>query len=387
MIRFWFKLFYAVKFAGIGVFMPYMVMYFIRKDLTSAQVGSLMALTTLAGTIVQPVWGIISDKFNMTRLLVTIGCWTTSGFVLAFTWTDRFEYLVVIVVLTSIVNAPVHANVAALALSHLESRGKQQEFGKLRLWGSIGFIVATAVAGGLFFEDNLTMTVYLYSGSLLVLGLISFQLPDRHISTDVQWIDGLRLLTDDRQLRLFLLGIICVGITVGISDQYLVVYMNELNASAWIVGSTVAVTAVPEIPLMNYAETFIRKWGLRITYIAGISALPVRWLFNLLVTDPNIALPVQALHGVAMTALLAVGVTYIDNILPKTLRASGQAIYSTSLYGLGPSIGLFIAGLLMSSGSTQPLWILCLIVGVIGCVIINNAMRLRGESLLTKLPH
>ena len=378
MIRFWFKLFYTVKFAGIGIFMPYMVMYFIRKDLTSVQVGSLMALATLAGIIVQPVWGIISDKYNVTRLLVTIGCWTTSGFVLSFTLTDRFEYLVAIVVLSSILNAPVHSNVAALALSHLEIREKQEEFGKFRLWGSIGFIVATAIGGGLFFEDNLTTTVYLYSGSLLVLGLISFKLPDRHLSTDVQWLDGLRLLSDNRQLRLFLLGVICVGITVGISDQYLVVYMTELKSSAWIIGATIAVTAVPEIPLMNYIQTFTRKWGLRITYIAGISALPVRWLCNILVTEPNIALPVQALHGVAMSALLAVGVIYIDNILPKTLRASGQAIYSTSLYGLGPSIGLFIAGLLMGSGSTKSLWILCLIAGIIGCVLINHAMRLRN---------
>ena len=378
MIRFWFKLFYAVKFAGIGVFMPYMVMYLIRKDLNNIQVGYLMSFTTLTAIIVQPVWGIISDKFNITRLLVTIGCWTTCVFVLGFTLTDRFEYLVIIIVLSSILNAPIHSNVAALALSHLESRGKQEEFGKFRLWGSIGFIVATAISGGLFFEDNLTITVYLYSGSLLVLGLISLRLPDRHISTDVQWIDGLRLLADNRQLRLFLVGIIFVGITVGISDQYLVIYMNELNASAWIVGATIAVTAVPEIPLMNYAETFIRKWGLRLTYIAAISALPVRWLFNILVTDPNIALPVQALHGVAMSALLAVGVIYIDNVLPKTLRASGQAIYSTSLYGLGPSIGLFIAGLLMDSGTTKSLWLLCLFVGLTGCIIINNAMRLES---------
>ena len=378
MIRFWFKLFYAVKFAGIGVFMPYMVMYLIRKDLNNIQVGYLMSFTTLTAIIVQPVWGIISDKFNITRLLVTIGCWTTCVFVLGFTLTDRFEYLVIIIVLSSILNAPIHSNVAALALSHLESRGKQEEFGKFRLWGSIGFIVATAISGGLFFEDNLTITVYLYSGSLLVLGLISLRLPDRHISTDVQWIDGLRLLADNRQLRLFLVGVIFVGITVGISDQYLVIYMNELNASAWIVGATIAVTAVPEIPLMNYAETFIRKWGLRLTYIAAISALPVRWLFNILVTDPNIALPVQALHGVAMSALLAVGVIYIDNVLPKTLRASGQAIYSTSLYGLGPSIGLFIAGLLMDSGTTKSLWLLCLFVGLTGCIIINNAMRLES---------
>ena len=380
MIRFWFKLFYAVKFVGVGMFAPYVAMYFIRKDLTSVQAGSLVALVSFVGFIAQPVWGIISDKFNVTRLLVTVSCWTTSGIVLTYTLTDKFEYLVAIVTLFSIMRAPLHANVAALALNHLELRGKREEYGKFRLWGSIGFIIATIISGGLFFEDNLTTAIYVFSGSLIVLGFVSLKLPDRHVTTDVQWRDGLRLITDNPQLRLFLLGIICVGITLGVADQYLVVYLDELNASAWIVGVTVAATAFPEIPIMSYAGTLIRKWGLRITYIVGISVLPVRWLFNMLVADPNIALPAQALHGVAMGVLLSVGVIYIDNILPKSFRASGQALYLSSLYGLGPSIGLFLAGLLMSSGSTRPLWILCLVAGSIGCYIINSAMRLRNTQ-------
>ncbi len=216
MIRFWFKLFYAVEFVGVGVFMPYIAMYFIRKDLTSSEVGYLLALTPFAGFIVQPVWGVISDKLNVTRLLVTIGCWATSVLVLAFTVTDRFEYLVLVVVLMSILRAPIHPNVAALALAHLEERGKQDEYGKFRLWGSIGFVVATIFAGGLLFEDNLTLTIYIYAGTMLILGAISFKLPDRHVSTEVQWRDGLRLLVDHRELRLFLLGIICVGLTLSL---------------------------------------------------------------------------------------------------------------------------------------------------------------------------
>ena len=283
--------------------------------------------------------------------------------------------------LLSILRAPIHPNVAALALAHLEERGKQDEYGKFRLWGSIGFVVATIFAGGLLFEDNLTLTIYIYAGTMLILGAISFKLPDRHVSTEVQWRDGLRLLVDHRELRLFLLGIICVGLTLGITNQYLVVYMNELDASAWMIGATVAVSALPEIPIMSYAETFIRKWGLRLTYVIGIIALPIRWLCNMLVTDPNIALPVQALHGIAIGSLLCVGVIYIDNILPKTWRASGQALYVSSLHGLGPSIGLFLAGLLMSSGSTRSLWTLCLGVGIIWCYIVNSAMRVDSESI------
>ena len=101
----------------------------------------------------------------------------------------------------------------------------------------------------------------------------------------------------------------------------------------------------------------------------------------MLVTDPNIALPVQALHGIAIGSLLCVGVIYIDNILPKTWRASGQALYVSSLHGLGPSIGLFLAGLLMSSGSTRILWSLCLGIGIIGCYIVNNAMRIGTKHI------
>ena len=90
---------------------------------------------------------------------------------------------------------------------------------------------------------------------------------------------------------------------------------------------------------------------------------------------------IQALHGVAIGSLLCVGVIYIDSILPKTWRASGQALYVSSLHGLGPSIVLFLAGLLMSSGSTRILWSLCLGVGIIGCYIVNSAMSVRSEPM------
>ena len=382
MIRFWFKLFYAIKFVGVGMFAPYVAMYFIRKDLTNLQAGSLVALVSFVGFVAQPIWGIISDKYNVTRLLVTISCWTTSVIVLTYTLTDKFEYLIIIVTLFSIMRSPLHANVAALALHHLDLKGVREEYGKFRMWGSIGFIIATIISGGFFFEDNLTTAIYVFSGCLILLGFISLKLPDRGISSTVQWRDSIALITNSQLLRIFLLGIICVGITLGIADQYLVVYLDEINASAWIVGLTVAITAFPEIPIMSYAEKFIRKWGLRITYVVGLSALPIRWLLNMLVTDPNIALPIQALHGIAMSALLAVGTIFVDNILPKRLRASGQALYLSSLYGLGPSIGLFLGGLLMSNGSTKPLWALSLVSGIIGCYVINNAMKIGNRQTL-----
>jgi len=359
--------------------MPYLAVYFLRKGLTTAEVGTLLAVMPLSSFLVQPVWGVVSDKLNATKWLVTVGCWSTSILVVILTTTNNFVYLILIVALMSVLRAPVHPNVAALALNHLEAKGKEEEYGKFRLWGSMGFVIATLFAGGLLFENRLTIVVYLYSGCMLILGFISLLLPDRCVSTEVRWRDGVQLIVTVPQLRSFLLGITLVGFTLGIVNQYLVVYLDELQAPGWIIGWTVAVSALPEVPLMNIAVKFIRRWGLRLVYLVGISALPVRWLLNMLVTNPLAALPVQALHGVAMSALLCVGIIYIDNMLPKVWRASGQALYVSCLHGLGPAIGLFAAGMLMGFGGTRPIWGLCVLVGTLGCVIVNRAMR-EGSS-------
>ena len=380
MIRSWFKVFYAVEFIGVGVFMPYMAMFFIRKNLTSIEVGYLLAITPFAGFISQPFWGLISDKLNLTRTLVTIGCFVTSVLVLALTFTDSFWALLLIVAIMSIIRSPIHPNVAALALSHLESRGKQDEYGKFRLWGSVGFVLATVFAGGLLFEDNLSLTIYIYSISMFILGVISFFLPDRQVSSNIQWKDGLSLLSGHIELRVLLIGIVCVGVTLGITNQYLVVYLNELDASAWMIGATVAISAIPEIPIMSYAEKLIRKWGLRITYLVGLSVLPLRWFLNMMITDSLVALYVQTLHGIAIGSLLCIGVIYVDRILPVEWRASGQALYVSSLHGLGPSLGLFVAGLIMTVGNTRLLWALCLVVGILGTYIIRHAMYIKSNN-------
>ncbi|HAJ06087.1 MAG TPA: hypothetical protein DCL76_05990, partial [Chloroflexi bacterium] len=276
--------------------------------------------------------------------------------------------------------SPIHPNVAALALSHLESRGKQDEYGKFRLWGSVGFVLATVFAGGLLFEDNLSLTIYIYSISMFILGVISFFLPDRQVSSNIQWKDGLSLLSGHIELRVLLIGIVCVGVTLGITNQYLVVYLNELDASAWMIGATVAISAIPEIPIMSYAEKLIRKWGLRITYLVGLSVLPLRWFLNMMITDSLVALYVQTLHGIAIGSLLCIGVIYVDRILPVEWRASGQALYVSSLHGLGPSLGLFVAGLIMTVGNTRLLWALCLVVGILGTYIIRHAMYIKSNN-------
>ena len=381
MTRLWFKLFYAVEFVGVGIFMPYLAMFFLRKGLTSVEVGLLLAVMPLSGFLVQPIWGVVSDKLSATKLLVTLGCWFSGILVVMLTMTDRFDYLFVIVAVTAVVRAPIHPNVAALALNHLELQGKQDEYGKFRLWGSLGFIVATLFAGGLLFDGRLTVAIYLYSGCMLVLGFISLLLPDRHVFSKSRWRDGARLIVTVPQLRLFLVGVTCVGVTLGVANQYLVVYMNELSAPGWVIGWTVALSALPEIPLMNLAVNYIRRWGLRAVFVVGISALPVRWLCNMLVTEPLFALPVQVLHGVAMSALLVIGVIYIDNILPRNWRASGQALYVSCLHGLGPSIGLFAAGWVVGLRGTTPVWGLCFIMGIMGCVIVSRAMSIKTSSI------
>tara|TARA_Y100001970_G_C14248461_1_gene869994 strand:+ start:1222 stop:2418 length:1197 start_codon:yes stop_codon:yes gene_type:complete len=376
-MRIWFTLFYIVKFIGVGFLAPYVAMFFLRNGFSNLQAGFLVGLISFVGFVAQPLWGIVSDRYMLTKRLITISCFSTAVIILGYLIVDNFNYLVLVVIGYSIMRAPLHANVAALALSYLEENGKKEEFGSLRLWGSAGYIVATFASGALLFEGDLDIAIYIFSGCCLILGFMSFMLPERRVYSDVDIMQGAGLVIKNSDLRLFLIGIIFIGITLGASDQYLAIYMDEINSAAWIVGAAVALTALPEIPLMRFAEWFIARWGIRNVFVIGVSVLPIRWIFNIYVTDPYIAFPVQVLHGIAMSALLSVGVIYVDNIVSESLRASGQSLYLASLYGLGPSIGLFLAGILMESegATTRPLWVVCLVTGTLGSILINSSMK------------
>ncbi|KPK08408.1 MAG: hypothetical protein AMJ56_11780, partial [Anaerolineae bacterium SG8_19] len=238
-----FRLFFALQFAGIGIFFPYIALYLSSIDLSGGQIGLLLALVPLIGFLVQPLWGLVSDVYHLHRFALVFACLSVSVVIVGFAMTQNFWILLSLTILHAVLKAPIGILVTSLALEHLAREPAQTGFGSLRLWGSIGFAVASFGIGAFFVEDAIWWILPLYALSNFALAAVALTIPDAEIHGQVNWKEGFSLLRRDRMLTRFLLGLLLIGVTLGIVNNYLSVYLTDIGAAGLIIGTALAISA------------------------------------------------------------------------------------------------------------------------------------------------
>ena len=365
-----FRLFFALEFVAIGAFFPYIALYFSSIGLDGSQIGLLLALLPLVSFLVQPLWGLFSDVYHLHRRALVLACFGVALSMLGFGLTTALPLLLLFTILHAMMKGPINLLATSLALEYLEREALPDGFGSMRLWGSIGFSVASFGIGAWFVDNAVWWIVPFYAVAHVALGLVALTLPDAEVHGEAHWREGLHLLRKERSLAIFLLGILLVGFTTGIVNNYLAVYLVDIAAAGWLIGAAQALSALLEVPLMARVPAFLNRWGMRLVLVGGVAMLPVRWLLYAVIDRPLLVLPTQALHSIAMTSLLVVGVTYVNRLLLARWRASGQALYTAALHGIGPSLGLFAAGFIYEQAGITLVWLASALVGLVGTLIL-----------------
>jgi PPP family 3-phenylpropionic acid transporter len=321
------------------------------------------------------------DINHQHRLALVFACFSVSLVMLLYSAVQQFWLLLPLTLLHAIVMAPLQILVTALALEHLARQQTAVGFGSLRLWGSIGFAISTFGIGAFFVDAQAIWWILpLYAGGNLILALIAYTFPDADIHGQASWREGLVLLGQKRQLAWVLLGLLLIGMTLGIVNNYLSVYLIDIKGAGWMIGAALGASAIIEIPLLARVQHFIDRWGVRLMLIVGAAILPLRWLLFALNTEPLFVLPIQLMHSIAMMSLLVVAVLYIDRLLEPKWRTSGQALYTASLHSVGPGIGLYLGGLIYSWNGIQSVWFFSLGVSLLGLAILIYAVYWRPRK-------
>ncbi|MCZ7569269.1 MAG: MFS transporter [Ardenticatenaceae bacterium] len=370
-----FRLFFALNFTAIGIFSPFLALYLASIHLSGSQIGLLLAIIPLAGFLVQPLWGLMSDVYGLRRRALVVACFCTAAGTVLFGMTTDFRLLFVLTLITAVTKGPIGPLGTALALEHLDNNGNRPGFGSFRLWGSIGFAIAAFVIGALVVEGAVWRIIPVYAVVMFALGLIALALPDAEIREEVNWRQGIMLLKQERQLARFFVSCLLIGATLGIVNSYLAVYLNDIHAPGWVIGAALALAALLEVPLMGQVPALLARWGMRLVLVGGVAVLPFRWLLYAIITEPLLVVPTQVLHSIAMMALLVVGVLYVDQQLARPWRATGQALCAAALHGIGPALGLFVGGLIYERAGIAPMWLVSALVALIGVVVLDWAVR------------
>ncbi len=377
-----FNAFYFILFLSFGIIGPYRALYFTEKGFSGTQIGILIGVVPILSIILQPVWSALSDVFHTRRLLLVVGCLGVSAAMVGVGLADSFISNFIYFMLFSIFITPIGPIGTAFVLDYLDEIEKPDTLSLIRVWGTVGFGTSSLLLGSLLMDKYLNTFPWILAGIYLLLALVSLVLPESKTMTFQPNINlnELSQLSKNKEFVVFLVGMIFIGATMIIASSYQAIFLLSMNASTLLIGIAIALPAFVEIPMMLVAPKFLRNVHIRWLIMLGAIILPIRWISFYFIQNPGWVIPVQIFNGFTTIGVEIAGVSYIDKSISPKWRATGQGLYTTATFGIGPGIGNFIAGNIIERYNIRAIWGLNLFLGMVGLILLFLALWFFSRS-------
>lgn len=330
-------LIYFCYFAAGGSLSPYLNLYYQNVGMTKQQIGVLIATTTLTTVIASPVWGGLADAFRLHRYLLPLAIFGTLGPVALLIRSTDFTALWLLVMLYAFFNGPI---VALADNSVLEMLGNDRSgYGKLRVWGAVGF-GASAWGGGVLAEQfGMTTGFTLYLVFMFLCALLSIKMPAPKTNSSDSFLRNLRRLSTNPVWLGFLASIFLVGIGSSFIHNYTALFVDDLGGGEGLYGLSIAIAGVSELPVFFFSARLIKRFSARGVLIIGFLSFFIRLLLISAIPSPEWIIIPSLLHGMSFSALWVAGVVYVSRIAPPGLGATAQAALGVTLFGAAGAVG------------------------------------------------
>ncbi|HQX97053.1 MAG: nucleoside permease [Chitinophagaceae bacterium] len=333
--------------------------------LTKGNIGATDGQTGLAygtqclGAIIAPfIIGMIADKFFAAQKILGVLHLAGAGLLYYITTQTTFGSFYSLLLIYMIIYMPTLALVNAIALKQVTSAEKQ--FSGLRMWGTIGWIVAGAIIQWMAWENNpesLSITYKVAAATSALFGVYSFFLPNtpppkagQKVSiSEVLGLDALKILKDKNYLIFFIASIlICIPLAFYYGQANL--FLNESG----MVGAAGKMTLgqVAETVFLFLMPFFFKRFGVKQMLLIGMFAWVLRYLL-FSYGDMNSGLWMLyfgiILHGICYDFFFVTGQIYTDHKAGERVRSSAQGLITLATYGVGMYIGFWAAGKIVGS--------------------------------------
>ncbi len=342
---------FLIAGASGSAFIPFFALLLKDRGLSPEDIGILFAVTALVGAVTVPYWSHLADtRFGAVRVLV-VSSLATAVFALALAATgSAFWPILIVAVLMTICSSPGAPLSDALAVAHLGEE-RLGDYGRIRLWASVGWGVAVILFGALYQRVGLAPVLPLYALGTVGFGLWTLRLPPgaplpmRAESRFGALGDVFRA---SPHLAPFMVGMVIVSIGTFAALTFVSLQIVGTGGGPFLVGLAAGLAALIEIPVMRWSGSLARRFGLRSVYVAGALVYALVFLAWTLAKSPLVLSLVATGDGVAF-ALVYVGVVMIiGRLVPRRLQSTGQAVSQTFGWSLGAIVGPSIGGFVFS---------------------------------------
>ena len=349
--------FYLFYFASLGALIPYWGLYLKSLGFGSVEIGELVAIIMATKIVAPNIWGWIADHTGRRMSIVRAGCLFAALAFAGVFFGQGYWWLVLVMSVFSFFWNAALPQFEATTLNHLGDQ--THRYSSIRLWGSIGFILAVAGLGALFEQAGTALLPSVLVVLLAAIWLSSLLVPESAAGHQALNEEPLRKVL--RQPAVVSLLLVCFLLQASHGPYYTFysLYMVDHGYSESAIGQLWALGVVAEILVFLKMHHWLPRFGARNLMLAAAALTALRWLLiALFVEQVWIMAFAQTLHAASFGVYHAVSIHLIHHLFTGRHQGRGQALYSSLSFGAGGAAGSLLAGYLWDGIGAQWTYIL-----------------------------
>lgn len=329
-------LFYAAIFLFIGVHLPFWPVWLTEHGVAAAEIGILLSVSTWIRAFAPPLIAQIADRTGKPKRLIVLLLAATLGIYALFSLAHGFWPLLAISVLGALTFGAVLPLSENLAMRASHEHGF--DYGRVRLWGSVTFIVGATFGGRLLVgrETDFILTMMLAALGLSLMA--SLTLPSlAPAKSQSACLPIAHLLSR----RVFIVFLLAAGLTQASHAAYYgfaTLHWRAAGISNDVIGALWAEGVIAEVALFAFSGAIARKFGPIRLLALGVAAGLIRWCVLGLTTEIWALVAVQGLHALTFAATHLAAMHFLLRAVPASYSSTAQGLYSG--LGTGAMMGL-----------------------------------------------
>jgi MFS transporter, PPP family, 3-phenylpropionic acid transporter len=335
--------FYFFYFAFVGAMAPFWGLYLKSLEFSAFQIGVLMSLLQVMRIFAPNIWGHVADRTGKRAAIVQIAAFGSLLCYLGVFFGTSFWWLFAVMAGMSFFWSSSLPLVEAMTLSHLKAN--THHYGRIRLWGSIGFIVVVLGLGYWFDFRPVNDLLWAVLGFIVGIVLFSRQIPEAEI--EVHDTDHLPVWHIIKRPEVWSLLGACFLMAAAHGPYYTFysIHLVDNGYAKSTVGWLWALGVLCEIGVFLWMPRLTRSLRLETILLGTFAVAVLRFLLIAWAVDSlPAALFAQTLHAATFGAYHSAAVALIHRHFKGRHQARGQGLYNSVAFGAGGTLGGLYSG-------------------------------------------
>ncbi len=266
----------------------------------------------------------------------------------------------------------------SLTLAHLATTNGH--YSRIRMWGSLGFIVAAVALGFLIDAYGIKSLLWFLLGVQIVLFALTFKLPDATVAPHKHDHFSIWQIIKQPVVIALLLGCALMVTAHGVLYNFYSIYLAEHGYSKGMIGLLWALGVVCEIIIFMLMPKLMARFSLKAILLTSLALAVLRFsMIGVAVDSLWWLLFAQSLHAFTFGSFHAASVEVITQFFNGRHQAKGQAIYNSVAYGVGGTIGGLAGGYALQYMGGQNTFLLAALFPLLGFIVIALGLKLNQQ--------